>query len=453
MAPIEADDVVADLRRLCDLDVRSLDDGSVLGLFDALETADRLMSSARFTMLAEVHGRNLTDERLGHVVANEAGWRHGTDPGRVRRDLAVGNVLRRLPKVASALASGAVSVDRVRKACWQINDRTADTMAAIQDELLDVIRSRSTWKQFQRDVEQIGSYADQDGPEPPRPRNHASLTRSGDVTSASLDLYGTVGVGLEERLNAEADRLFRQAVADHTRYPELDIPPRSELLAQAFVNLIQRGAGVSAAGTTLAPVAEITIVVDVDDGTVGDLFRDGVLLPGPSGDGSHSGSGEGGPVDWSTRAVDTTGTRLRYSTREWALLTCDPTISWIITDAGGHPVACRTGERHASRDQRRGLVVRDGGCVFPGCDRPPSWCDAHHVQPHAEGGSTDVHNLALLCRHHHGVVHRAGWAMTPNPDPRLGQGFWTITSATGATLHSDPRRRRGRRRRRPDPAT
>ena len=37
---------------------------------------------------------------------------------------------------------------------------------------------------------------------------------------------------------------------------------------------------------------------------------------------------------------------------------------------------------------RRAITVRDGGCVFPGCDRPPSWADIHHCTPWADGGDT-----------------------------------------------------------------
>ena len=37
---------------------------------------------------------------------------------------------------------------------------------------------------------------------------------------------------------------------------------------------------------------------------------------------------------------------------------------------------------------RRAITVRDRGCVFPGCDRPPSWTDIHHCTPWNEGGST-----------------------------------------------------------------
>jgi hypothetical protein len=38
--------------------------------------------------------------------------------------------------------------------------------------------------------------------------------------------------------------------------------------------------------------------------------------------------------------------------------------------------------------QRNALVVRDGGCVFPGCDRPPSWCEGHHLVHWLDGGPT-----------------------------------------------------------------
>jgi Domain of unknown function (DUF222)/HNH endonuclease len=55
--------------------------------------------------------------------------------------------------------------------------------------------------------------------------------------------------------------------------------------------------------------------------------------------------------------------------------------------------------------QRTALAVRDGGCVFPGCTRPPAWCEAHHLRHWLHGGPTDLANLALLCRAHHRAVH------------------------------------------------
>jgi hypothetical protein len=69
--------------------------------------------------------------------------------------------------------------------------------------------------------------------------------------------------------------------------------------------------------------------------------------------------------------------------------------------------------------QRNALVVRDGGCAFPGCDRPQSWCEAHHLHHWAHGGPTDLANLALLCWAHHRAVHEGGWQLGRDPDGRL----------------------------------
>lgn len=63
---------------------------------------------------------------------------------------------------------------------------------------------------------------------------------------------------------------------------------------------------------------------------------------------------------------------------------------------------------------RRAVVVRDGRCRFPGCDRPPPWCDAHHVIHWADGGPTALSNLVLLCRRHHRLVHEGGFGLEMN---------------------------------------
>ncbi|MFC3764602.1 HNH endonuclease signature motif containing protein, partial [Tenggerimyces flavus] len=58
---------------------------------------------------------------------------------------------------------------------------------------------------------------------------------------------------------------------------------------------------------------------------------------------------------------------------------------------------------------RRILELRDGGCAFPGCDRPPGWCHAHHVVPWSKGGPTTRDNGVLLCGYHHRLIHQGAW--------------------------------------------
>jgi len=60
------------------------------------------------------------------------------------------------------------------------------------------------------------------------------------------------------------------------------------------------------------------------------------------------------------------------------------------------------------------LVIRDRHCTFPGCTRPPLMCHAHHILHWINGGETKLDNLALLCGHHHRVIHHSPWEIRLN---------------------------------------
>lgn len=68
-------------------------------------------------------------------------------------------------------------------------------------------------------------------------------------------------------------------------------------------------------------------------------------------------------------------------------------------------------QRLYSARQRLALAIRDGGCLWPDCDRPPSWTEAHHIDHWNHGGRTDLARGVLLCRHHHLRLHNEGWAI------------------------------------------
>jgi Domain of unknown function (DUF222)/HNH endonuclease len=83
------------------------------------------------------------------------------------------------------------------------------------------------------------------------------------------------------------------------------------------------------------------------------------------------------------------------------------------------PLEVGRSTRVVSAAQRAALVVRDRGCAVSGCDRPPAWCEGHHLVPWLHGGPTDLANLALVCRAHHRAVHAGGWRPGRDPDGRF----------------------------------
>jgi hypothetical protein len=93
-------------------------------------------------------------------------------------------------------------------------------------------------------------------------------------------------------------------------------------------------------------------------------------------------------------------------------IACDAAVSEVVIEASGNTVAAGREQRTVPPALRRALVVRDRGCRFPGCDRPPPWCDAHHIIHWVDGGETKLPNLLLLCRTHHRYVHEEGWLLT-----------------------------------------
>jgi hypothetical protein len=88
---------------------------------------------------------------------------------------------------------------------------------------------------------------------------------------------------------------------------------------------------------------------------------------------------------------------------------CESGILPIRFDDDGQCLNVGREQRLFTAVQRVALAARDGGCRFPGCERPASWCEAHHIDRHTDGGRTDVKDGILLCRHHHMLIHNNGW--------------------------------------------
>ncbi|OXM59908.1 HNH endonuclease signature motif containing protein [Amycolatopsis vastitatis] len=107
-----------------------------------------------------------------------------------------------------------------------------------------------------------------------------------------------------------------------------------------------------------------------------------------------------------TALLGDTGT---ISAAEARLHACDCMIIPAVLGTRSEPLDVGRLRRLVPRAIRHALYLRDRGCAFPGCHRPPRHCHGHHIRHWADGGPTELGNLVLMCAHHHRLLHRSGW--------------------------------------------
>jgi len=83
----------------------------------------------------------------------------------------------------------------------------------------------------------------------------------------------------------------------------------------------------------------------------------------------------------------------------------------VVLGSPSEPLDQGRAVRLFTEAQRRALAVRDGGCVWPGCNAPPGWCEVAHIVAWMLGGMTDLANGVLLCPFHHRRFDHDGWEM------------------------------------------
>lgn len=155
-----------------------------------------------------------------------------------------------------------------------------------------------------------------------------------------------------------------------------------------------------ALGVTLADVdlpvlqgTSATIVVEVNEKA---LTKD-------ANDGNNNG------VGW---LVDHEGASTPMSMRAVHQMACNGIIQAVVRNSLGKLVGLGSPLRLFTPTQRRGIALRDRGCVIPGCNIRAAWCEVHHVEPHAKGGPTHTDNGVLLCRYHHSTIDTSGWVIS-----------------------------------------
>jgi hypothetical protein len=113
---------------------------------------------------------------------------------------------------------------------------------------------------------------------------------------------------------------------------------------------------------------------------------------------------------------------------------CDSTLRRVLL-AGSELLDYGLAERSAPAPLFAAVAERDRTCRWPGCDRKPKHCDAHHIHAWWHNGPTRLDNLILLCGRHHRRLHRPGHHAKLLPDTTV-----EITTPTGQVLTSPPPR-------------
>ncbi|SRR5712692_107062 len=99
----------------------------------------------------------------------------------------------------------------------------------------------------------------------------------------------------------------------------------------------------------------------------------------------------------------------------WA---CDCSLSRVLLQ-DSVVIDVGRSERTIKGPRRRALIARDKHCRWPGCERPASWCDGHHVLHWRHGGGGEIANQILLCHRHHWLVHEGNWQLAKTEDGQI----------------------------------
>ena len=357
--------------------------------FAELHLAVEHLDAERLRRLAEIDRRRLY-ERDGHLSA--ASWlvaRFRMAWGAAREQVRIAHGLVAMDRTRRALEAGEVSMSSVRVLA---NAQTAEPEAfALGEEQLVEAARRHTVADLQRVVafwrDCVAREATGGGTEAVRARRrlHASATHGG-LVRVDGDLDPENGESLLTALRAVLDSETRSREADNDRTP-------AQRRADALGEICRQWLGGADRPVVAGERPHLTVTVDA--AALGIVRADG--------------GGEWAPASANARGataeLDHTGPLDIEAARQ---LACDASVMRVVMGPRSEPLDVGRRTPVVPAALRRAVIVRDRHCRFPGCDRPQAWCDAHHVVHWADGGATALANLLLLCRRHHGLVHRTG---------------------------------------------
>ena len=338
----------------------------------------RCIDALEFVWLRAVRAYDRSQEwqAEGFVSAGSA-LRHKCHlrPGVASAAIQLARKLERLPETSAAFGAGEISRQHAAVIADACTPEREAAIVELEPQLVEAARVAHP-QQLHAIVRRVTDALDGDGGaasdevQYQRRRLHLSRTLDGMV---AVD-------GLLDRETGEAALTALGALMVADRRPH-DTRSRPQRRADAFALLCHRmlDHGLDRGSRRVRP--HISVVVDLAE-----LEQRGHrdVVAQVRADAAHVG-------------------RLSPATLE--RLSCDCTISRVVTDGPSQVLDVGRATRTVSSALWKALVARDRHCRAPGCDRPPGWCQAHHIKHWTNGGPTSLDNLVLLCWAHHRARH------------------------------------------------
>ena len=378
-------------------------------------------------------------------------WRIGLDLGAAREKLRVATALADLNHVSAGMACGRLSYSMVRAltrvatpdnearliavACgataaqverlvraWREADRAAQPDAEklrlarralstrVDDDGMLVLRARLTpevgavvLRALEAALEQVPASADDQDTGIGQRRADALGLVAESALAGGLD-PGTAGDRFQVTMHVDAAGLASPEVSAAPRRVSAETAPCDEEASEPAA------ADVVAAQESIEPTAALC-------GPVAAPGRDQTVLV------SDPEAGQ---------AVIEQAGGLHVGARAARRVACDAGLVVLHHATDGEVLDVGRRTRTIPTALRRALQSRDRNQrQFPGCES--RHCDAHHVVHWADGGKTQLSNLASLCRFHHRAVHEEGFQVVAD-----GDGQFQFLRPNGAPLPPVP---------------
>jgi hypothetical protein len=320
-------------------------------------------------------------------------WAAGLRPHAARAHVGLARRLRDCPKIAAALESGEISVDKAdaisRIASAETEDMLVDwARHGLASQLHRVVSGYRRARRADGDapdkdhlLRYLSYYFDDDGSFLLKGRLSAE---DGTVVAKALDatldaMWKRDRVGGDSSATAAGDGGSgdRDAGTTTDDFADVSVTHGPERRADALVMMADTV--LATEPTTRASAERYQVVLHVDESSLA---------------GRNDGCCE---IDAGVGLDPVTAGRIA----------CDASIVTLV-ERDGIPVSVGRKRRTVPPSLRRALEARDRGCRFPGCGHR-RFTDAHHVVHWTKGGETGLDNLALLCRAHHRLVHEGAY--------------------------------------------